>query len=120
MEQDPMEQLDRPDCALHADRRSALRILGGGLVGLLIGLVTDGPVAAGMAGSLDGSLPGVPRHPRPATPSPALFSGKLAQAYRIAKEAPELLEQMPCYCGCYRSADHRNNLDCYVDRHADT
>ncbi|MDE2181213.1 MAG: hypothetical protein KGJ40_10280 [candidate division NC10 bacterium] len=107
MEQDPIEQ---------PDRRSALRILGGGLVGLLIGLVTDGPVAAG----IDGGLPGVPRHPRPATPSPTLFSGKLAETYRIAKEAPELLEQMPCYCGCYKSADHRNNLDCYADRHADT
>lgn len=111
MEQDPVEQ---------PDRRLALRILGGGLVGLLIGLIADGPVSVGMAGGLDSGLPGIPRRPRPATPSPALFSGKLAETYRIAKEAPELLEQMPCYCGCYGSADHRNNLDCYVDRHADT
>ena len=111
MEQDPVKQ---------PDRRLALRILGGGLVGLLIGLIADGPVAAGMAEGLDSGLPGIPRRPRPATPSPALFSGKLAETYRIAKEAPELLEQMPCYCGCYGSADHRNNLDCYVDRHADT
>ena len=110
MEQDPVEQ---------PDRRLALRILGGGLVGLFIGLIADGPVAVG-AGGLDSGLPGIPRRPRPATPSPALFSGKLAETYRIAKEAPELLEQMPCYCGCYGSADHRNNLDCYVDRHADT
>ena len=111
MEQEPVKQ---------PDRRLALRILGGGLVGLLIGLIADGPVAAGMAGGLDSGLPGIPRRPRPATPSPALFSGKLAETYRIAKEAPELLEQMPCYCGCYGSVDHRNNLDCYVDRHADT
>lgn len=112
MEQDPMKQ---------SDRRSALRILGGGLAGLLIGLAVDGPVAVSMAGGVDGGLlPGVPRRPRPATPSPALFSGKLAETYRIAKEAPELIEQMPCYCGCYGMADHRNNLDCYVDRHADT
>ena len=116
MEQDSMKPSDRPACALHADRRWALRIIGGGLVGLLIGLMTDGSVAAG----LDGSLPGIPRRPRPATPSPALFSGKLAETYRIAKEAPELIEQMPCYCGCYGMADHRNNLDCYADRHADT
>jgi hypothetical protein len=116
MEQGSMKPSDRSACALHADRRWALRIIGGGLVGLFIGLVTDGAVAAG----LDGGLPGIPRRPRPATPSPALFSGKLAETYRIAKEAPELLEQMPCYCGCYSSADHRNNLDCYADRHADT
>ena len=25
---------------------------------------------------------------------------------------------MPCYCGCYVGNGHRNNLDCYVDRHA--
>jgi len=101
------------------DRRSVLRILGGGLFGLLIGLVAGGPPAAGWAESIDGVLPGVPRRPRPATPSPMLFSGKTAQAYRIAREAPELIEQMPCYCGCYKSVDHQSNLDCYVDRHAD-
>lgn len=98
------------------NRRSALKMLGAGLIGLVIGLVADGPAAAG----LDGTLPGIPRRPRPATPSPTLFSGKLAETYRIAKEAPELIEQMPCYCGCYGMADHRNNLDCYADRHADT
>src|SRR5574337_1533424 len=98
------------------DRRSALKILGGSVIGLLIGLITDGSVAAG----LDGALPGIPRRARPTTPSPALFNGKLAETYRIAKEAPELLEQMPCYCGCGRMAGHQNNLDCYVDRPADT
>lgn len=111
MEHDPMQQ---------PDRRSALRILGAGLVGIFIGLAGGERDAAGWSGGTDNVLPGVPRRPRPVTPSPALFSGKLAQTYRIAKEAPELLEQMPCYCGCYRSADHKSNLDCYADRHADT
>lgn len=63
-------------------------------------------------------LPAVPREARPATLSPALFTGKVREAYRIAREAPELLEHMPCYCGCYVGNQHRNNLDCYVDRHA--
>lgn len=100
------------------DRRSVLRILGGGLFGLLIGLVAGGRQAAGWVEGVDGVLPGVPRRPRPATPSPALFDGKTAQAYRIAQEVPKLLEQMPCYCGCYKTVGHQNNLDCYVDRHA--
>ncbi len=63
-------------------------------------------------------LPATPRDPRPATLSPELFSGKVREAYRIAQEVPELLERMPCYCGCYVTAEHRNNLDCYTDRHA--
>lgn len=63
-------------------------------------------------------LPAVPRNPRPATLNPELFIGKVRNAYRIARQVPELLERMPCYCGCYVNNGHRNNLDCYVDRHA--
>lgn len=64
-------------------------------------------------------LPATPRDPRPSTLPPALFTGKAREAYRIAREAPELLERMPCYCGCYVGNRHQNNLDCYVDRHAE-
>lgn len=63
-------------------------------------------------------LPAIPHNPRPATLSPDLFAGKVAETYRIAREAPDLLERMPCYCGCYVTAARRNNLDCYTDRHA--
>jgi len=62
-------------------------------------------------------LPAIPRNPRPTTLSPALFTGEAARAYQIAQEVPELLERMPCYCGCYVNPGHRNNLDCYTDRH---
>ena len=63
-------------------------------------------------------LPAVPSNPRSATLSSALFTDKVAKAYQIAEEVPELLERMPCYCGCYVNPGHRNNLDCYTDRHA--
>jgi hypothetical protein len=63
-------------------------------------------------------LPAIPRNPRPATLSPELFTGQVAKVYRIAQEVPELLEQMPCYCGCYVNPGHQNNLDCYTDRHS--
>ena len=63
-------------------------------------------------------LPAIPRNPRPATLSPELFTGQVAKVYRIAQEVPELLERMPCYCGCYVNPGHQNNLDCYTDRHS--
>jgi hypothetical protein len=63
-------------------------------------------------------LPATPRNPRPATLSPELFTGQVAKVYRIAQEVPELLERMPCYCGCYVNPGHHNNLDCYTDRHS--
>ncbi|MEC1180782.1 PCYCGC motif-containing (lipo)protein [Metasolibacillus meyeri] len=34
--------------------------------------------------------------------------------YQIAGQATELLEWIPCYCGCGESAGHRNNLNCFI------
>src|SRR5574337_274032 len=120
MERDEVKQPDRSTYAMHAGRRSVLRIFAGGLLGLLVAPVADWRGAASWAADSNSLLQAIPRRPRPVTPSPALFTGKLAETYRIAKEVPELLEQMPCYCGCGRMAGHQNNLDCYADRHADT
>lgn len=63
------------------------------------------------------TLPAVPRAQRPPTLDPALFMGKVAEAYRVARDRPELLEQMPCYCGCYVTQGHQNLLDCFRGRH---
>jgi hypothetical protein len=66
------------------------------------------------------ALPAVPRAHRPETLDPALFTGKVAEAYRVAGQRPALLERLPCYCGCYLTAGHQNNLDCFRDRHGET
>ncbi len=66
------------------------------------------------------TLPALPRSERPPTLDPALFTGQVAEGYRVAREHPELLEQMPCYCGCYGTHGHQNNLDCFRDRHGET
>jgi len=66
------------------------------------------------------SLPAVPHARRPNTLDPALFSGRVAEGYRIARERPELLERLPCYCGCYLTDGHQNNLDCFRDAHGET
>jgi Protein of unknown function with PCYCGC motif len=39
---------------------------------------------------------------------------QIAAIYRAAPKHKELLESMPCYCGCGDSAGHKNNYDCFV------
>ncbi|WP_232277045.1 PCYCGC domain-containing protein [Paenibacillus sp. 481] len=34
--------------------------------------------------------------------------------YRLAAQEAELLQSMPCYCGCGDSAGHKSNLNCFV------
>ncbi len=66
-------------------------------------------------------LPARARTPRPYSLDPAGFTDSdTRRAYEIAREAPELLEQMPCYCGCYANSGHASNYDCFVDKHGAT
>ena len=100
------------------ERRQFLRVFGGGLAGFLVEMIGVRRPAISAAETAESVLQPIPRRPRPKTLSPTLFTGKTARAYQIAKEVPELIERMPCYCGCFKGNGHRNNLDCYVDRHA--
>jgi len=59
-----------------------------------------------------------PRISLAATLDPAKFSGKTRDAYRIAREAPQLIAQLPCYCYCDRGLGHKSLHSCYVDDHA--
>ena len=66
-------------------------------------------------------LPAVPQSPRPITLAPELFTEpEIRQSYQAAKDHPEVLETVACYCGCYAESRHRNNLDCYKDNHGIT
>jgi hypothetical protein len=50
--------------------------------------------------------------------SPTIFSDEKTQAaYQVAKDIPEVLEQLPCFCGCMTSFGHKNNLFCFKDQH---
>ena len=53
----------------------------------------------------------------PKTLDPGLIKGKDKEGYQIAKEIPEVLAQMPCFCGC-EAVGHENLLDCFVNEHA--
>ena len=73
--------------------------------------------SGGSGDPVRGAKPAIPRVPRPATLSPALFTGYAAKGYQVAKEIPDVLERVMCYCGCDRNPGHQNNLDCFADDH---
>src|SRR4029079_18120595 len=50
-----------------------------------------------------------------ATLSPELYSGRARAAYQAAKDVPEVLAQLPCYCGCKDGLGHKSNLYCFAD-----
>jgi hypothetical protein len=58
-----------------------------------------------------------PKTGLPKTLDPNLIKGKDREGYQIAKEIPEILAQLPCFCGC-EAVGHENLLDCFVDQHA--
>lgn len=58
-----------------------------------------------------------PRTGLPKTLDPTLIKGKDRKGYQVAKEIPEILAQIPCFCGC-EAVGHENLLDCFVDEHA--
>jgi hypothetical protein len=52
--------------------------------------------------------------------SPTIFTDeKTRAAYQVAKDIPEVLEQLPCFCGCMTSFGHKNNLFCFKDQHGE-
>ena len=66
-------------------------------------------------------LPAAPQHPRPVTLSPESFPDPdIRVAYQAAKDSPDALEHVSCYCGCFGTSGHRNNLDCFKDQHGAT
>jgi hypothetical protein len=41
---------------------------------------------------------------------------EIVETYVFAARHPEVLQYMPCYCGCERdSPPHRSNYDCFVN-----
>jgi Protein of unknown function with PCYCGC motif len=52
------------------------------------------------------------------TLDPMQFTGEVREAYKIARENPDLLIQLHCYCGCDQIDGHKNLLDCYRSAHA--
>jgi hypothetical protein len=99
----------------------------------LVGLVLAGAVFLGRALSpppqvstgqptlSSGTLvPAVARRETRPTLDPALFVGKARAAHQVAREIPDILDQLYCYCECDKHAGHKSLLSCYTDGHAAT
>ena len=52
------------------------------------------------------------------TLDPEKFTGVVREAYRAAREIPQTLAQLPCYCHCDRGMGHKSLHSCYEDTHA--
>ena len=53
------------------------------------------------------------------TLAPELFTGNVQLAYRAAKEIPQTLAQLPCYCHCDKSSGHKSLHSCFEDEHGE-
>ena len=53
------------------------------------------------------------------TMEPGYFSKdpKAQAAYQVAKDMPEVLAELPCFCGCMTALGHESNLFCFKDEH---
>ena len=49
---------------------------------------------------------------------PEQFTGKARDAYQAAKEIPQTLAQIPCYCHCDQNLGHKSLHSCFEDSHA--
>jgi hypothetical protein len=61
----------------------------------------------------------VRRETRP-TLDPARFVGKARLAHQVAREIPDVLDRLYCYCECDKHLGHKSLLSCYTDGHAPT
>lgn len=53
------------------------------------------------------------------TLSPELFTGNKRLAYQAAKEIPQTLAQLPCYCHCDRGHNHKSLHSCFESEHGE-
>jgi hypothetical protein len=103
---------------------SRRRVLAAGLVGLPV-VVGSGVWWWGWGRSKQSTPPpreasSIPRRETRPTLAPSRFTGKVALAHQAAREIPDVLDQLHCYCGCDRTVGHVSLLSCYTDNHAVT
>ncbi|MCA1557309.1 MAG: PCYCGC domain-containing protein [Acidobacteria bacterium] len=49
---------------------------------------------------------------------PEKFTGKTREAYKVVREIPQTIAQLPCYCYCDEGHGHKSLYSCFEDEHA--
>lgn len=81
------------------------------------GTAASGPASA--APQFDSEdLEGLPMPPLPYVPQTAGPADLMRQAYVFAARNPDVLDYVPCYCGCGQTDGHVGNTDCFVESRA--
>jgi hypothetical protein len=90
-------------------------------VGIAFGWRSEAPAPGGMATFTAGTpvASAARRETRP-TLEPGRFVGKASVAHQVAKDIPDVLDQLYCYCECDKHLGHKSLLSCYTDGHAAT
>lgn len=98
---------------------------GGGVSSSRLQRSSEHPTAPAQTSQSTKAGPRVPRfqlasevRSLPPTLGPSQFVGKAREAYKVAKEIPQTLAQLPCYCHCDQSFGHKSLHTCFVDDHA--
>src|SRR4029453_3138391 len=91
-----------------------------GLAGTLLAAVIVAAAAAGPSAQ-GGGVVMKPPPPLPPLPfvnyTPARPMPVVQQVYEFAARHPEVLQYVPCYCGCQREG-HQGNHDCFIKSRA--
>jgi hypothetical protein len=82
------------------------RLAAGAVLGLIVLVALIGWQVHADAVSADGL-----------TLNPNQFEGDTRVAYEAARNHPELLAQLHCYCGCQEHEGHKSLLDCFRTDH---
>ncbi len=70
-------------------------------------------VAAGCGSKLDDESWKLDKKHEPLPDYVLNTSDKIQETYIMASTYPEVIAQVPCYCGC-KADGHKSNLDCFI------
>ena len=96
-----------------------IAIVGAGLTTGIVILRSPAPLAVMNGPAATDTMPRARRETR-RTLDPALFTGTATAAYQVAREIPDVLDQLQCHCACRFEYGHVSLLSCYADGHGST